>query len=111
MVFDLLRKFTLAGIGVLSFTREKAEQLAKELVDKGHASTEEARRFVDELVARGEKEREELRSRIGSAIKKHRDEWDLARRSDVVDLQERVRRLEERVFGVSPGAPEDSPPA
>jgi len=110
-VLDLLRKLTLVGIGALSLTREKAEQLAKELVEKGHASTEEARRFVEELVERGEKEREELRSGMASLITKCRDEWDLAKRSDLIDLQERVRRLEERVFGVPEGPPQDSPSA
>lgn len=110
-MFDLLRKLTLLGIGALSLTREKAEQLAKEMVEKGQATTEEARRFVEELMERGEQHREELRSRIASEIARCREEWDLARRSDVVDLQERVRRLEERVFGVSEQPPTDSPPA
>jgi polyhydroxyalkanoate synthesis regulator phasin len=100
-VFELLRKMTLVGIGALSLTKEKAEQLAKELAEKGQASAEEARHFIQELMERGQKEREELRSRMASEIGRYRDEWDLARRSEVLDLQARVRRLEERVFGTA----------
>lgn len=43
---ELLRKGLLLGIGVAAYAQEKAEQLAKDLVRKGHLSQAEGKRLV-----------------------------------------------------------------
>ena len=43
---ELLRKGLLLGIGVAAYAQEKAEQLAKDLVRKGHLNKAEGKKLV-----------------------------------------------------------------
>ncbi len=43
---ELLRKGLLLGIGVAAYAQEKAEQLAKDLVRRGHLNKAEGKKLV-----------------------------------------------------------------
>jgi polyhydroxyalkanoate synthesis regulator phasin len=94
---DVLRKFALAGIGVFSLTREKAEQVVKELAEKGQVSAEEAKGMFRELVEKGEQEREALLRTIRSELNRLREEVGLATKGDLKALEERISSLEARL--------------
>ncbi|MEW6181772.1 MAG: hypothetical protein AB1500_01170 [Bacillota bacterium] len=98
-MIDTFRKVVLVGIGALSLTKEKAEQLAKELAEKGHVTTDEARTFVKELLDRGERERETLQKTVREEINGLRDNWGLVTKRDLNELFQRIEKIEEAVFG------------
>jgi polyhydroxyalkanoate synthesis regulator phasin len=56
---DFIKKFTLASIGVIDMTREKAEELLDELVKRGEMTNDERaealRNFVNKSIDSGEK--------------------------------------------------------
>jgi polyhydroxyalkanoate synthesis regulator phasin len=85
----LLEKGFLAGIGLLSMTREKAEKLIDELSHEGELQKSEMKQWVDKLSDRGEEERQALRKLIRDELKKVLDEMGLATKEDIQKLHEK----------------------
>ena len=72
---DLFQKAVYLGVGLASYTGEKAserlgelrgqaQKLADELVQRGEMTTEEARKMVDDMVQRSQAEAEAVRDRV-----------------------------------------------
>lgn len=85
----LLEKGFLAGIGLLSMTREKAQKLIDELSHEGEVQKSEVKQWVDQLSDRGEEERQALRKVIRDELKKVLDEMGLATKEDIQKLLEK----------------------
>jgi polyhydroxyalkanoate synthesis regulator phasin len=83
---SLLEKGFLAGIGLLSMTREKAQKIVDELTHEGELQRSEVKEWVDQLSDRGEEERQALRKLIRDEIKKVLDETGLATKEDIQKL-------------------------
>ena len=86
---SLLEKGFLAGIGLLSMTREKAEKVIDELSHEGELQKSEVKQWVDQLSDRGEEERQALRKLIRDELKKVLDDMGLATKEDVQKLMEK----------------------
>jgi polyhydroxyalkanoate synthesis regulator phasin len=86
---SILEKGFLAGIGLLSMTREKAQKVVEELTHEGELQRSEAKDWVDQLSTRGEEERQALRKLIRDEIKKVLDEMGLATKEDIQKLVEK----------------------
>ena len=63
---ELLRKGLLLGIGVAAYAQEKAEQLAKDLVRKGHLNKAEGKKLVRAVY----EEAQQSGKRIASTLEK-----------------------------------------
>ncbi|NTU65648.1 MAG: polyhydroxyalkanoate synthesis regulator [Chloroflexi bacterium] len=85
----LLEKGLLAGLGLLSMTREKAEKLIDELSHEGEVQKGEVKQWVDKLSDRGEEERQALRKLVRDEMKKVLDEMGLATKEDIQKLMEK----------------------
>ncbi len=85
----LLEKGLLAGIGLLSMTREKAQKLIDELSHEGVVQKSEVKQWVDQLSDRGEEERQALRKLIRDEMKKVMDEMGIATKEDIQKLLEK----------------------
>jgi len=83
---SLLEKGFLAGIGLLSMTREKAQKVIEELSQEGELQKGEMKQWVDQLSDRGEEERQALRKLIRDELKKVLDEMGLATKEDIQKL-------------------------
>jgi len=83
---SLLEKGFLAGIGLLSMTREKAQKVIEELSKEGEVQKGEVKQWVDQLSDRGEEERQALRNLIRDELKKVLDEMGLATKEDIQKL-------------------------
>ena len=86
---SLLEKGFLAGIGLLSMTREKAQEVIEELTHEGELQRTEVKQWVDELSSRGEEERQALRKLVRDELKKVLDEMGLATKEDIQKLVEK----------------------
>ena len=86
---SLLEKGFLAGIGLLSMTREKAQQVIEELTHEGELQKNEVKEWVDQLSDRGEEERQALRKLLRDEMKKVLDEMGLATKEDIQKLREK----------------------
>jgi polyhydroxyalkanoate synthesis regulator phasin len=82
----LLEKGFLAGLGLLSMTREKAQKVVEELTHEGEVQKNEMKQWVDQLSDRGEEERQALRKLVRDEVKKVLDEMGLATKEDIQKL-------------------------
>lgn len=85
----IFEKGFLAGIGLLSMTREKAEKIIDELSHEGELQKNEVKQWVDQLSDRGEEERQALRKLVRDELKKVLDEMGLATKEDIQKLREK----------------------
>jgi polyhydroxyalkanoate synthesis regulator phasin len=93
----LIERSLLLGLGVLTLTRDKVNQLVDKLVEEGEVKAEEAPSVVDRLVARGEAEREEMRRLIREELDKVRAGVPVASHMDIEELGQKVDDLAARI--------------
>jgi len=93
----LIERSLLAGLGVLTLTRDKVKQFVDKLVEEGEVKPDEAPSIVDKLVERGEAEREELRKLVRQELDKARASMPVISRKDVEDLSQKIDELAARV--------------
>jgi len=87
----------LMGFGILSLTREKAEEWIDELVRRGEISEKEGREAVDEFVEKSKEMRRDLSSRVESAVEEAVKKMNLATRDDLDKLKKKITALEKTV--------------
>ena len=92
---SLLEKGFLAGIGLLSMTREKAQEVIEELTHEGELQKNEVKQWVDELSDSGEEERQALRKLVREEMKKVLDEIGLATKEDIQKLLEKQSQADQ----------------
>lgn len=96
-MFDLTKKILYLGLGTLTFTKEKAEQVVNELIKKGEVKQEEAANLVDDLVKRGQKEKENLKEIINHEVTKILAEMNIATKVDIKHLEDKIKLLEDKL--------------
>ena len=57
---EILKSILYTGIGAAFLTKEKIEEIQKDLSEKGKLSQEEGKQFMEELRLKSEKAREQL---------------------------------------------------
>ncbi len=92
----MMRKAIYFGLGAISLSREKAEKMFHEMVEKGEMSKDEARNFVDDAIKRGEEERQELRNVIREELNDLKDLF-AGSQSEIEELKKKIDDLEGRL--------------
>ena len=92
-MFEALDKLMLAGLGAVSMTREQAEKLFEEYVNRGKVEKGARTGFVKEVVDTAEKTRKDLEKLISEQVQKAVDKLELATRDDIKRLEEKLDRL------------------
>jgi polyhydroxyalkanoate synthesis regulator phasin len=93
-VRDELRRAALVTSGVFDLTRQKAEQVVKDLVSGGFVRREQTGDAVKELLHRSEENRRDIVTFIRSELRNQIEGLGLATKRDVERLERRVARLE-----------------
>lgn len=96
-MIDLIKKALLTGVGVASLTKDKIEDLAKELIDKGKMSEQEGEKLVQEMLSRAEESRETVKSQTETLVKNTVNKMQLARVEDIELLKAEIERLREDI--------------
>ncbi len=105
-MLDAVKKTILAGIGATVTTKEKAEVVLKELVDKGNITAKEARVMGNKIARGSKKEFEESKKKLE---KHYKDALSTLSKAKVVSnaehvaLEKRVRLLEAKLDGKKTG--------
>ena len=92
-MFETLDKLMLAGIGALSMTREKAEEIFDEYVSKGEAEKAGKTGFVKKLMDHAEQNRKHLEELISSQVNQAVRKLNLATKEDIKRLEEKLDQL------------------
>lgn len=104
-MLDIIKKGMLAGIGAAAITKESAEKVLSELVEKGRISTSEAKETAEKLAAQGRKECENASEALQEIFDKMLRKARVATQTELAELAARVERLE-----VLAGSPTECPP-
>lgn len=102
-MFELLEKAVLTGLGALSLTQKKAEEIITELKDKYKMSEDEGKAFLDKVQGMAKEGRERIAEIADTEVKKVIERVGLVPREEYDRLQKRVEELEKRLSGDDPG--------
>lgn len=86
-------KIIALGLGTIAVTKEKAEELVKELMKEGQINRKEADQMIKKLMKRGEESRKELNASMEKAIHEVMKKLDIPSRSEVEKLKAEIARL------------------
>ncbi|MEN8128496.1 MAG: phasin family protein [Planctomycetota bacterium] len=92
-MFETLDKIMLAGLGAMSMTKEKAESIFDEYVEKGKARKEQRAGFVQDLVDHAEKAKGDLEKVISEQLDKAMAKQPLATKDDIKRLEAKLDEL------------------
>lgn len=100
-MLDEFRRLALFTSGVAELTRNRAEQLVREMVKSGEVRRDQASSLVKNAMEFSRENRKELGALIRSEIRNQVAALGLATARDVQRLERRVARLENRSQGPS----------
>lgn len=94
---DIIKKAMLLGLGVISLTKEKAEELVDDLIKRGEVTREERFKIVDKLLKEAEKQEEELFGKISETVQKVITDLGLPTKKDLDEISKRLEEIEKRI--------------
>ncbi len=92
-MFETLDKLFLAGLGAMTITKEKAEQIFDEYVKKGQAQRENKNGFVHDLLGTAEKNRAEMGKLISEHLKKAISAAHFATKEDMERIEKKLDEI------------------
>ncbi len=96
-MYELIKKTTLTGIGVASVTKDKIEEIAKELIEKGKMSEGEGKKFVEELMTKSEEAKADMQQQIEKVVNEAIAKLNLAKSSEIEELKKEIIALKEQL--------------
>jgi len=100
-MFKLGRKMFLGGLGLASLTKERANEIAQELIKKGELSQSESKEFVIDIMDKAEKEKDRLIEKIKPEIDKSLEKMNFASKKCVDDLEKKIDELGNKIDQLS----------
>ncbi len=94
---DLIKKAFYTGLGLAVLTKEKAEDLVKELAQQAKLSEHEGKELVDSLMKHSDEARQDFQSRLDEAVLAVVKRLHLATRDEVEGLRAKVEELSAKV--------------
>lgn len=94
---SILKNTVLAGVGFMTMTKKKAEELIDTLIKSGELSKSEKKEAVLELLAKAEKSTRSTRQRFSDEIEKGIDTLTWAKKTDFDKLEKKVASLTRKV--------------
>jgi poly(hydroxyalkanoate) granule-associated protein len=92
-MFETLDKVMFAGLGALSMTRQRAEEIFEECVKRGQAVQQDKSRFVKDLMDSAEKTRADLEKMISEQVHKAAAKLQVATQQDVQRLEKKLEEI------------------
>jgi polyhydroxyalkanoate synthesis regulator phasin len=96
-MLDIIKKSLYLGLGVASVTKEHAESLVDELIEKGQLSKDEKSKAIKDIFDKIEKEEKEVQKKIQKVVKEVLDKVGVATQKDIENLQKRIKKLEAKL--------------
>lgn len=91
---EMLKNVVYAGIGAAFLTKEKIEDLGKDLIEKGKMSQDEGKQFVDELLRKSEKAKDQLDLWINKRVEDRINQLNLATKDEIAELRRKIEELQ-----------------
>lgn len=92
-MFDTMNKVMLSGLGLMSVTRERAEQIFDDLVQRGQLEKSQRGRFVEDLTGTAKQARKEFQDILAKQVQESLERLNLPTRDDVMRLEAKLDAL------------------
>lgn len=96
-MIELLEKTMLAGMGALSLTQQKAEELVNDLKQRLDLSEEKGRELLDHLQKTAKESQKKLEETAQEEVRKACDRVGVATNEDLKKLQTKINKLEKEL--------------
>jgi polyhydroxyalkanoate synthesis regulator phasin len=100
---DLIKKALYTGVGLAVLTKEKAEELVKDLTQQAKLSEQEGKELFEGLLKQSEQARNDFQAKIDEAVLTVVKRLNLATKDEVASLKAKVEELTSKL-GQQPGA-------
>lgn len=94
---EQLLKALYTGIGIASYTVDKAKEMGRELADEFNLSKEEGEKLAEEIRNKAKAEKEQFESRVEKEVERVVDKLKLATKSDIDALKKQILDLSQQV--------------
>ncbi len=91
---EMLKNVLYTGLGAAFLTKEKIEDVRKELIEKGKMSQEEGKQFVDEVLRKSEKVKDQLDLWINTRVEERINQLNLATKDEIAELRRKIEELQ-----------------
>lgn len=95
-MIDLIKKGLMAGVGLAVMTKDKIEELVKEIIEKGEISEQEGKELIDKLQKKAEQARRDLEQKIEGIVEKTLEKMNVPTKKDITEMEERIKELEKK---------------
>jgi polyhydroxyalkanoate synthesis regulator phasin len=99
-MFELVKKTLFLGFGLATLTKDKLEEMGREVARQAQLNEAKAREFQVELNARAEQSRQALAAEIDRRVDQAFGKMGVARSKDLHELAARLEALELAVAGL-----------
>lgn len=96
LMFETLDKMMLAGLGVISMTRERADKIFDEYVSRGKLEKENRTGFVKAVMDAADKNRAELEKLVEKQVRETMESLNLPTRDDLKRIEQKIDALSSR---------------
>jgi polyhydroxyalkanoate synthesis regulator phasin len=96
-VREIMERLALAGVGAVALSADRADQLARDLADRGDLRRDEVRQAIEEAMLRWRGDATRLTERAGASMQSLFDQLGLVSREAYDELELRVAQLEHRL--------------
>ncbi|MEI7815070.1 MAG: hypothetical protein WCJ13_09795 [Coriobacteriia bacterium] len=108
---SIVEKAFLLGIGVLEMTKEKTQDFAGELIEKGKLSQSDAKKVADKFTELADEQQKTLRKTVATETDKVLKTTGVATKAEMDDLKAQIAELKEMLTAAhkpadSPGMPD-----
>ena len=94
---DLIKKAIYTGLGLAVLTKEKAEELVKELSQQAKLSEQEGKELFDSLLKQSEHARNDLQAKLDETVLAVVNRLKLATKDEVAGLRAKIDELSSKV--------------
>jgi polyhydroxyalkanoate synthesis regulator phasin len=107
----MVEKAFLLGIGVLEMTKEKTQEFASELIEKGKVSQGDAKKVADKFTEMADEQQKTLRKTVANETDKVLKTSGVATKAEMAELKAQIAELKEMLSGTKKpsDAPDESP--
>ncbi|MDW7679140.1 MAG: phasin family protein [bacterium] len=95
-MFDLFKKTVLMGLGAITITKEKAEQIVDELVKKGELAKDDRSKAIQDLLKKAEEQEKILVDKVSAEVNKAIEKLGLPTKKDLERLEKKIDELKKQ---------------
>ena len=94
---EIFKKAMMTGIGIASMTREKLEELAKNIAEESKLAEDEGKKFVDEVLREADEAKKNIEVQVKDLVDRALEKLDLTKKSETEALKAKIAELENKL--------------